>query len=186
MKKYIQLQDSYDSKKGDIWEQLESFPEIIENTKTEERTSIKIADSLNKWFAPYEEKKEYAKIWENFENIAGYCVHVNSKILPYDIYEKDSSNKNVYATENQAKAALAEAQLSQLLKEIYEGEEWLPDWENNEQLKLCMCIRYGKVDITVARTFPRFFISLPTQELAEQFLKNHRELIETYFKKFEW
>lgn len=185
MKKYIQLQDSYDSKKGDIWEKMEYSNEIIRNARTSNLISLHIAENNPDWFALYEEKKEYSKTWDDIKMLTGFFVGTNSKIYTHHNYDGCTHNRNLYATENQAKAALAEAQLSQLLKEIYEGEEWKPNWEDEKAIKYC--ITSNKNNLLVEwRVTTIDFIALPTQELAEQFLKNHRDLIETYFKKFEW
>ena len=185
MKKYIQLQDSYDSKKGDIWEKMEYSNEIIRNARTSNLISLHIAENNPDWFALYEEKKEYSKTWDDIKMLTGFFVGTNSKIYTHHNYDGCTHNRNLYATENQAKAALVEAQLSQLLKEIYKGEGWKPNWENNEQMKHCIIFDAKRIT-QVRRLSYSAFIALPTQELAEQFLENHRKLIETYFKKFEW
>ena len=65
MKKYIQLLDSYDSKKGDIWKQLsnpymhETFT-LFENTRTLDRLEEKQLGNKD-WFAPYEEEEVCSK-----------------------------------------------------------------------------------------------------------------------------
>lgn len=184
MKKYIQLQDSYDSKKGDVWEEDTEY--IGYTNKCNGMCSVKSTIENNPdWFALYEEKKEYSKTWDDIKMLTGFFVGTNSKIYTHHNYDGCTHNRNLYATENQAKAALAEAQLSQLLKEIYKGEGWKPNWENNEQMKHCIIFDAKRIT-QVRRLSYSAFIALPTQELAEQFLENHRELIETYFKKFEW
>lgn len=182
MKKYIQLQDSYDSKKGDIWEQITIYGYTNKLSKIFiENTTI---ESNPNWFAPYEEKKQYARSWEELNYTDGYHVGLYGRI-EYILNNMQLSNMNIYATRNQANAALAEAQLSQLLKEIYEGENWFPDWKDGEQDKYCVFLDPYGLRIVLQRTSVKF-IALPTEELAEQFLKNHRDLIETYFKKYEW
>ena len=184
MKKYIQLQDSYDSKKGDIWEQItrSGYTHILSGRFLDNNTIERNPD----WFAPYEEKKEYAKRWEDLKEISGDFVDNDSEIGSSIDFPIGEHNKNIYATENQVKAALAEAQLSQLLKEIYEWEGWYPDWKNNDQWKYCILSKKGHIFIEETVGGIGIFISLPTTQLAEQFLENRRELIETYYKKVEW
>lgn len=185
MKKYIQLQDTYRTKKGAIWVNYTQKTDIFlckDNQLLEkEETLINNPD----WFAPYEEKKEYSKTWEDLKEISGYYVGSASSVRSnaYSITVPDS--RNIYAKKNQAIAALAEAQLSQLLQEIYEGEGWKPRWEDDEQEKYCIVKYLGSLYVNLIYDYTQF-ITLPTAELAEQFLENHRELIETYFKKFEW
>lgn len=184
MKKYIQLQDSYDSKKGDIWEKMEYSNEIIRNARTSNLISLHIAENNPDWFALYEEKKEYSKTWDDIKMLTGFFVGTNSKIYTHHNYDGCTHNRNLYATENQAKAALAEAQLSQLLKEIYEGEEWKPVWDGTAE-SYCITLFDGVIEVKTW-SINAMWIALPNKKLAEQFLNNHRDLIETYFKKFEW
>lgn len=188
MQKYIQLQDSYDSKKGDIWKELynpymrETFT-LFENTRTLDRLEEKQLSNKD-WFAPYEEKKEYSKTWEDLKKISGSCTDNWSNVVGTLVLDATYQHKNVYATENQAKAARAEAQLSQLLKEIYEGEEWKPVWDGTAE-SYCITLFDGVIEVTTWSS-NAMWIALPNKKLAKQFLKNHRELIETYFKKYEW
>lgn len=184
MKKYIQLQDSYDSKKGDIWKKMEYSNEIIRNARTSNLISLHIAENNPDWFALYEEKKEYSKTWDDIKMLTGFFVGTNSKIYTHHNYDGCTHNRNLYATENQAKAALAEAQLSQLLKEIYEGEEWKPIWDGTAE-SYCITLFDGVIEVKTWSS-NAMWIALPNKKLAEQFLNNHRDLIETYFKKFEW
>lgn len=182
MKKYIQLQDSYDSKKGDIWEQItrSGYTHILSGKYLDNNT----IESNPDWFAPYEEKKEYAKKWEHLKEISGSLVDGLSNISGTLGLDTIYQHRNIYATENQAKAALAEAQLSQLLKEIYEGEEWKPIWDGTAE-SYCITLFEGVIEVKTW-SINAMWIALPNKKLAEQFLKNHRELIETYFKKYEW
>lgn len=107
MKKYIQLQDSYDSKRGDIWEE---DTEMGYANKCNGICRVKSTIENNQdWFAPYEEKKQYARGWEELKEISGYYIDRESNMkICYDFPIGDY-NKNVYATENQARSALAEA-----------------------------------------------------------------------------
>lgn len=183
MKKYIQLQDSYDSKKGDVWEEDTEY--IGYTNKCNGMCSVKSTIENNPdWFALYEEKKEYSKTWDDIKMLTGFFVGTNSKIYTHHNYDGCTHNRNLYATENQAKAALAEAQLSQLLKEIYEGEEWKPIWDGTAE-SYCITLFDGVIEVKTWSS-NAMWIALPNKKLAEQFLENHRELIETYFKKFEW
>ena len=66
-----------------------------------------------------EEKR--VKKWEDLENIEGWYVSTSSNICKLDLKTKTFNKlKNVFATENQARSALAMAQLSQLMYRDWE------------------------------------------------------------------
>lgn len=188
---YIQLKDSYNSKKGDLWKSLtqpytDISDKIYENTRTIERLEeYQLQDK--EWFAPYEEKK-YARSWEELDKIGGYFISNDSKIHEYGVIdfsmETNGNNRNIYATKNQAKSALAEAQLSQLLKQIYDSESWKPVW-GGTRTNYCITLFDGVAKISTLSS-NAMFLAFPTLKLAYQFLENHRELIEIYFSKYNW
>ena len=81
-----------------------------------------------------------------------------------------------FASREQAEAAIALAQLSQL-REVYR-QGWEPDWDDFEQLKFVINFD-GENEIIVDNwmTFP-FFLSFQSKEIRNEFLKNFRDLIE--------
>lgn len=180
MKKYIQLQDTYKTKKGDIWEH--SSGKIYANIRTQLLEDEYTLINNPYWFAVLD--SEYAKSWKDLYMISGSFVDGNSDIAQITGCSTSSCNKDIYATENQARASLAEAQLSQLLKEIYDGEGWKPVWDGVQAI---YCITLYRGVPTVGQWFRNaIFLAFPTEELAEQFLENHRDLIKVYFNKYTW
>lgn len=120
-------------------------------------------------------KKELPKSWEELKLIKGYWVDSGSRIT------KENSNhlcsdhhKNIFATESQAKASIALAQLSQL-REVYR-QGWKPDWYNADQIKHCI-IRDGKIDRFMSYSFD-YFLSFQSPEIRDEFLDNFKDLIE--------
>jgi hypothetical protein len=121
-------------------------------------------------------EKELPKSWEELGEIEGYFVSECSKISDYFLtHTKNGINRNIFATEEQAEASIALAQLSQL-REVYR-QGWKPDWENGNDAKWCIIVHENKLTIReyiVSNTF----LSFQTRGIASQFLDNFSELIE--------
>jgi hypothetical protein len=121
-------------------------------------------------------KKELPKSWEEIENLQGFFVDYSSDIIETaDDVEKTEDNRNIFATKEQAKACNALAQLSQL-REVYR-QGWKPNWENTNQKIWCIYLDKNESKVTSFFDFNRF-LSFQSQEIAEQFLENFRDLIE--------
>jgi len=121
-----------------------------------------------------EAKKELPKSWEELKLLIGFyqsggCVAGGGQ------YSINSSNKNVFATEEQAEASIAMAQLSQLIKVYNNG--WEPDW-NDHQFKYSIYFCQNNIVLN-EMVFARCFLTFKDKETAELFLENFRELIET-------
>jgi hypothetical protein len=118
------------------------------------------------------------KSWMELKKIKGYYVSSQlSKIFSVDrVNINDAVDKNVFATEDQAEAALALAQLSQL-REVYR-EGWTPDWRDHSKDKQCIIYKEGDGGLMVVEfTFTRHFLSFQSFEVAQLFLNNFRDLI---------
>lgn len=121
------------------------------------------------------EAKELPKTLTELGKIRGYYVDNFSNIVFYYNITAEESNTNTFATREQAQASLALAQLSQLMKVYNDG--WVPDWLNNNQNKYCIYFHNDKSQISIPVTTQRFII-LKSQELAQQFFENFKDLIE--------
>lgn len=119
-------------------------------------------------------KKELPKTWEDLKNIEGYYVSDDSDLEPADIYCSDR-NRNIFVTEEQAQAAIALAQLSQL-REVYR-QGWVPDWNNSNQQKFCIIKMSGHLDRSLLWSSAHF-LCFQSIEIRDQFLKNFKDLIE--------
>jgi hypothetical protein len=115
------------------------------------------------------------KHWRELENISGYFVGDCCDIE----YERDTKtyidNKNMFVTEEQAKASLALAQLSQLRKVYRQG--WVPDWIDIKSNKWCVIFHKNKAVVDIWGS-THHFLSFQTKEIAQEFLKNFCKLIE--------
>jgi hypothetical protein len=125
------------------------------------------------------ESPNYPKSWEELDvkRDNGYTIDINVNRL---------DNKDVFATEQQAKSVLAFAQLTQLHKAMideynrFNDCEWKPDWTKIISKFLVSRFEdYLKVGICYCEFAPLVF---PTEELAEFSLEYHRELWENYYE----
>jgi hypothetical protein len=121
-------------------------------------------------------KKQLPKSWEGLGKISGYYINGNCEIIDYSDKVLDT-NKNTFATENQAKSALVMAKLSQLIAVYNDG--WVADWSDGNQNKYCIiCDKSVRIGVY---TNLKKFLTFKTRELAKEFLENFIEDIETYF-----
>jgi hypothetical protein len=120
-----------------------------------------------------EVKKELPKTWQELGEIIRYYTHNNSDIFYADCITT-SRNRNLFATEEQAEASLALAQLSQL-REVYRNG-WKPDW-TVDKVKFCIGIVEDKI-IETTYYQSSTFLSFQDEETRDLFLENFRDLIE--------
>jgi hypothetical protein len=126
-------------------------------------------------FKPIEIKKELPKRWEYLGMISGYYVKEHSK-AERTLYQNPLPiHKNIFATEAQANAAIALAQLSQL-REVYR-QGWVPNW-NTEDSKYVIESFEGKIGTEEYSSYSSSFLSFQSSEIRDEFLRNFRELIE--------
>jgi hypothetical protein len=122
--------------------------------------------------------KELPKAWENLKQINGFYTTTMSLInvvlrtvVPNRI---SPTGRNIFKTEEQAKASIALAQLSQL-RDVYRAG-WVPDWSSLD-LKYCIYFTNKGANVYYLATSNEF-LSFQDMETAELFLENFRDLIE--------
>lgn len=95
-------------------------------------------------------KKDKINTWRDIKRIDGCFINNFSEINKLtETITRDDCDKNVFISEKYTKAALALAQISQLMP-YYGGEVTDKEWENNEW-KYVVSI-YGKKDIELIDT----------------------------------
>ena len=138
-------------------------------------TSIEEAmEEYAQQFKEEPKQPELPKRWEDLEHIKGYYVSSTSRVSFLDKEELEHADKNVFATKEQAEAAIALAQLSQL-REVYR-QGWKPDW-NDDQMKYCIDHLRNGLGGYATRSFLNF-LSFQSPEIRDEFLENFRDLIE--------
>ena len=119
-------------------------------------------------------KKQLPKLWEELEHALGYYTDSGSNIMKY-CGAPAIPNKNIFATEEQAEASIALAQLSQL-REVYR-QGWEPDWTDSS-IKYCIT-RFGYDKLAKdAYTSNHHFLAFQSAEVRDEFLVNFKDLIE--------
>jgi len=115
-------------------------------------------------------KKQLPKTWEELGEIHGYWVEYDSKVFDNKgsrAYSCCVENRDIFVTEPQAKASIAMAQLSQL-REVYRQ-----GWKH-----YYYAVIYHLCELEVLRCEPCYsFLSFQSQEIAEEFLTNFKDLI---------
>ena len=118
-------------------------------------------------------KNELPNSWEDLGFIKGKrvmhdCTLKNVNTSAY------TTNRNIFATEGQAEASIALAQLSQL-REVYR-QGWKPDWSDGTIPKYT--ISRFRNDLIIIDTYvAEQFLSFQSRKIAEQFFENFKELI---------
>jgi hypothetical protein len=124
-------------------------------------------------FKPTKEK-QLPKTWEELDVIKGWYVNTGSGI-DYTQVGTYIHNRNVFVTKEQAEAAVALAQLSQL-REIYR-KGWEPDWEGYSAKYV---INKYKEEVTGdLYHYINHFLAFQSEEVRDEFLHNFKDLIET-------
>lgn len=121
--------------------------------------------------------KKELKSWEELEKIKGYYINNQSEVTGVEKNLEDK-DRNIFATEKQAKSALAMAQLSQLMKDL--GDECDVDWNDSGEQKYCIYRRGNEV---VKDWFWNnyYFLAFRTAKVRSIFLEKHLDLIKEYF-----
>ncbi len=115
--------------------------------------------------------------WEDLERISGWFAGSDSRISKWNSTPQNSV-RNIFATESQAQSALAMAQLSQLMKHV--NGDWVADWKTNVA-KHVIRRMYDNIDGDIGINL-HYFLAFPSEEIRDQFLSDHEQLIKTYFE----
>ena len=132
-----------------------------------------------------EQLKQFTKdepmTWEKLECVSGWYIDGDSDVYKIKDCPAFNKNKGVYPTKEHAEAALAEAQLLQLRNWYRDG--WKPALND-----YCWYVykSNGGLDFRTAKFGGHQvdLFSFQSEEVAERFLNEQRELLEVYAKKF--
>lgn len=116
--------------------------------------------------------------WEDLEVLNGYYIDDDSKIIPVRSRILIPSNKNIFATEKQAKSSLAAAQLSQLLESTGDCNV---DWASLGKPKYTIH-RDGNRLVGSLHRNTYYFLAFNTEAIRDEFLTKHEDLIKQYFE----
>lgn len=129
-----------------------------------------------------DELKPRVTRWKDLIRISGWYVDDCSNIDDVSFAECIDQSRNLFATKEQAEGVLAMAQLSQLMKRV--NGDWKPDWKDDKTLKYTISYEKGKIECS-ARYGMSVFLAFPTEEIRDQFAKDHEDLIKEFFKIYQ-
>lgn len=124
-------------------------------------------------------KVELPKTWEEFceqTPVKGeYFITNYSGIVSVGSRKRDyNADKNLLTTQKDAEAHLALIQLHRLRDAYRQG--WVPDW-NDGTGKYCILFNPDNLDIVTYTRAPHF-LAFQSREIAEEFIKNFKDLID--------
>lgn len=113
--------------------------------------------------------------------VSGYVIKSDSKIRHWSNLSADGENINVFATEKQAKSALAMAQISQIMAndERFGGTITDEEWGNHGMTKWTIERSENKI-VTTFRYGTYMFLAFHTMEQRALFLKENEDLVKDY------
>lgn len=127
--------------------------------------------------------KPITKSWRDdySKSVSGYVIDINSIIYKRNNVTNGSSNYNLFATEKQAKSALAMARISQIMAndKRFGGVVTDEEWNNPDIRKYCIDRFVGKQRINVFDT-TYHFLAFHTPEQRDLFLKENEDLVKNY------
>lgn len=119
-------------------------------------------------------KKELPKTWYELELFDGYYKNGDCVINFTSDNTTNEKNKDIFATEEQAEASIALAQLSQL-REVYRNG-WVPDWRDNKE-KYVIYMQSEDIRKSSYASLEHF-LSFQDAKTRDLFLENFKDLIE--------
>ena len=128
------------------------------------------------------EKPKLPKIWADLRVKSGYAIGADSVIiLKPQFLSATYEQKNLFATEKQARSALAMAQLSQLMAAYNDGWEYNPDGNFKNTSRAYVLIRKHNGIKQDCFENNWAFLAFKSAEIRDEFLKNFEPLIKEYF-----
>ena len=107
------------------------------------------------------------------ENSSFTCIKFKKEEKKEVTCWEDLNISLAWATEEQEQAEVALKKLSQLMKDV--NGDWIPDW-SDDNCKFIIRPRKNTLDLDNFCSY-QYFLSFPTKEIRDKFLKNHEELI---------
>ena len=141
----------------------------------------KLKEKGYKWDAESLTLSKIQKMWRDNKDktISGYYIRTDSHITYSQDYSNTKENYNIFATEKQAKSALAMARISQIMANDERFGGAITDKEWNYDKKYVILRRGIKLGIETRYGYE--YLAFHTNEQAELFLKENEDLIKMYY-----
>lgn len=141
------------------------------------RTTPALSEVIYNSFPELKPRPTVLDSWEDLKHISGFYVTTNSNIHDCTDTQATKVTSNTFFTEDQAKSALAYAQLTQLMAATGDCDI---DWGSNTYKRVI--IRKGNQvegDLNITTFAP---IAFNTAKVRDAFLEKHMELLKQYFQ----
>ena len=143
----------------------------------------KLEEKNYKWDTDTLTLSKIQKRWRDneYKTISGYYTHVDSCITYSKDHNNTKENYNIFATEKQAKSALAMARISQIMAndKRFGGIVTDEEWGNNVP---CYYVILKVRNILVITTSYRYeYLGFHTMEQANLFLEENEDLVKDYY-----
>lgn len=131
-----------------------------------------------------EQSQEQPKRWrdDSSKRIRGYLINSHCSKIEEVGHFITKNNAPVFATEKQAKSALAMAQISQIMANDprFGGAITDKEWQDKKLTKYIICRLGNEVKIDWVYKFYQF-LAFHTKEQRDLFLEENENLVRTYF-----
>ena len=143
----------------------------------------KLKEKNYKWDTDTLTLSKIQKRWRDneYKTISGYYTHSDSRITYSQDHNNTKENYNIFATEKQAKSALAMARISQIMAndERFGGIITDEEWGNNVP---CYYVILKVRNILVITTSYHYeYLGFHTMEQANLFLEENEDLVKDYY-----
>ena len=132
-------------------------------------------------------KKQEIKTWDNLceagdvsdeVRLSGYCLDDDSNVCMAHRLRVNNRNRNVFATEKEAKSARAAAMISQLMP-YYGGAITYEEWEDRCVEKYIIRRAANSLDFNL--TYEGYhYLAFHTQDQRNEFYENNKQLAKDY------
>ena len=123
---------------------------------------------------------KYPKLWKDAfwtKPISGFDI----RLCNIDMQSATGREKSIFKTKKQAASALAHAQLTQLMALPCYNGDWIPNWDNPNEIKYC--IERLKNDIVKLDFLCCFnFLAFKSEKVRDTFYNNHIDLIKQFYQ----
>lgn len=127
--------------------------------------------------------KQLKKRWrdKDFAIIGGFYISNECSIIPITKHRNIDINHNIFATEKQAKSAIAMARISQIIAndERFGGAIADEEWVNYDIIKWVIERRENNI-VTTLRHFAHAFLAFHTKDQRDLFLEENEDLVKDY------
>ncbi len=133
-------------------------------------------------FKPIEDK--YPDSWEEAflgKRISGHYIDIDGDIVAAICGNYTKKDRNIFFKVGQAKAALAYAQLTQLMALPCYNGDWEADWEDGRRPKYVIIRKFNELEKSTNYCYYEE-IAFKSPEIRDIFFDKYQDLLQTYYQ----